>query len=183
MTAEGFTQARALATHLCIHWQPIQLIVSSDLRRAAETTAEVLKEVQAPVQYAPEWREMHNGELAGLSNALAEERYPGLYFSSLAMDEPSPGGESPRQVFERICRAFEALRQKMITHQLPENVAVVTHGGVINIVYHLMKGLPWSHKTPPFPTAATGIHEISYHGGAWRITVENDTRHLNQGGA
>jgi probable phosphoglycerate mutase len=119
----------------------LHLILTSDLRRAAETTAELLKEVQVPMQYAPAWREMNNGDLAGLPNALAEERYPGHYFSSLAMDEPYPGGESPRQVFERISRAFEALCQKMITHQLPENVAVVTHGGVISIVYHLLKGL------------------------------------------
>jgi probable phosphoglycerate mutase len=180
MTEEGFAQARALAKYLRVHWQPIHLILTSDLRRAAETTAELLKEVQVPMQYAPAWREMNNGDLAGLPNALAEERYPGLYFSSLAMDEPYPGGESPRQVFERISRAFEALCQKMITHQLPGNVAVVTHGGVISIVYHLLKGLSWSNTHPSFPTAATGIHEISYLDGAWRITLENDIRHLNQ---
>jgi 2,3-bisphosphoglycerate-dependent phosphoglycerate mutase len=69
----------------------------------------------------------------------------------------------------------------MITQQLPTDVAVVTHGGPINIVYHLVKGLPWSNKHSSFPTAATGIHEISYHAEAWRITVENAIRHLHQG--
>jgi broad specificity phosphatase PhoE len=63
LTAEGFAQARALATHLRVRWRPIHLILSSDLRRAAETTAETLKAVQTLVQYAPEWREMNNGAL------------------------------------------------------------------------------------------------------------------------
>ncbi len=35
-------------------------ILSSDLRRAVETTDEILTEVHPPVQYAPEWREMNN---------------------------------------------------------------------------------------------------------------------------
>jgi probable phosphoglycerate mutase len=68
----------------------------------------------------------------------------------------------------------------MITRQLPPDVAVVTHGGVINIVYHLVKGLPWTNKAPSFPTAATGIHEILYSDREWKITVENDTGHLCQ---
>lgn len=180
MTEEGFAQTRALAKYLGGYWQPIHLILSSDLRRAAEVAEEILKEVQAPVQYAPEWREMNNGDLAGLPNAVAEQRYPGLYFSSLEMEEPYPGGENPRQFFERISQAFETLCQKMITDQLPESVAVVTHGGPINAVYHILKGVSWSNKSPFFSTAATGIHEISYLDGAWRITVENDIRHLNQ---
>lgn len=180
MTEEGFAQARALARHLRVHRQPIDLVLSSDLRRAAETTEEIRKEVQVPVQYAPEWREMNNGDLAGIPNALAEQRYPGLYFSSLEMDQPYPGGESPGQFCERIRRTFDALCEKMIAHQLPTDVVVVTHGGPINIVYHLSKGLPWSNKNAPFPTSATGIHEILCDDGMWRIAVENDTRHLNQ---
>jgi probable phosphoglycerate mutase len=79
MTEEGFAQACALATHPRVHWQPIHLILSSDLRRAAATTAEILKGVQAHVRYAPEWREMNNGELAGMPTALAEARDPSLY--------------------------------------------------------------------------------------------------------
>lgn len=180
MTEEGFAQARALARHLRVHWQPIDLVLSSDLGRAAETTEEIREEVQVPVQYTPEWREINNGDLAGIPNALAEQRYPGLYFSSLEMDEPYPGGESPRQFCERIGRAFHTICEKMITHQLPTDVAVITHGGPINVVYHLLKGLPWSNKNSSFPTAATGIHEVSYLDGTWRITVENDIQHLNQ---
>jgi broad specificity phosphatase PhoE len=50
MTAEGFAQARALAKHLRVHCQPIRLILSSDVRRAVETTDEILTEVHPPVQ-------------------------------------------------------------------------------------------------------------------------------------
>ena len=45
--------------------------------------------------------------------------------------------------------------------QLPADVAVVTHGGPINIVYQLLKGLPWSNKNP---TSRAG----------WRATFKVD---------
>jgi broad specificity phosphatase PhoE len=73
------------------------------------------------------------------------------------------------------------LCEQMMTQQLPTDVAVVTHGGPINIVYHLVKGLPGSNKQLAFPTAATGSYEIPYQDGAWRITVENALGHLHQG--
>lgn len=178
LSEKGFEQAQALAKYLKTDWQPISLLLSSDLRRAAETTQEILKELGGAVQYTSEWREIDNGDLAGMPNSLAEQRYPGLYFASLTMDEPYPGGESPRQNFERIAHAFEKLCEKMLTAQLPPNVAVITHGGPINIVYHILKGLEWSNQKPSFPTTATGIHEITYLDGAWRLTAENDTSHF-----
>ena len=67
MTGEGFAQAQALAKHLRVHWQPIHLILSNDLRRAAESTDEISKEAQTPVLYTPEWREMNDGDLAGMT--------------------------------------------------------------------------------------------------------------------
>jgi broad specificity phosphatase PhoE len=66
----------------------------------------------------------------------------------------------------------------MLARDLPENVAVVTHGGPINIVHHILKGIEWTNRNSFFPTTATSIHEVSYVNGEWRLTVENDARHL-----
>jgi broad specificity phosphatase PhoE len=180
---QGFAQSRALAHHLRTHWQPIRLLLSSDLRRAAETTHEILREVPVPLRYAPEWREMNNGELAGMLKALADARYPGLAFHTLAMHEAWPKGESPRQFFARIQHAWTTLCESMRTQHLPEDIAVIMHGGPINIVNHLLKGVSWSNQNPFFPTVPTGIHEVTCLDGGWQLPVfgaKNGVEH--QGG-
>ena len=50
----------------------------------------------------------------------------------------------------RMREHMDALREcaQHLATQLPADVAVVTHGGSINIVYQLLKGLPWSNKNP-----------------------------------
>jgi broad specificity phosphatase PhoE len=58
------------------------------------------------------------------------------------MDQPWPNGESPRQFFERVQHALTTLCEHMRTQHLAPDIAVVTHGGPINIVYHLLKGVP-----------------------------------------
>ena len=178
LTAEGMAQCRLLAENLCLHWQPIRFLMSSDLKRAWQTAEYIAQELNLPVQAAPLWREANNGEIAGMSNALVEQRYPGLYFSSLEMDEPYPGGESPRQFYQRAILAFEDLCTKMLDQELPSDVLVVTHAGVINSILTTLKGLIWSNKQPSFPASFTSIHEITHFDGRWRITVENSLEHL-----
>jgi probable phosphoglycerate mutase len=108
LTEQGWGQAQALAQALLGQWQPLDLLISSDLRLAAETTAFIQKALpDLPVRYDAAWREMNNGELAGMLNSEALLRYPGLYFSSLRMDETYPSGESPHQFFERVKTAFQ----------------------------------------------------------------------------
>jgi probable phosphoglycerate mutase len=90
LIGEDIAQSRALAARLHEEWMSVDLIPSSDLPRAAETTEIIAREIPVLVRYAPEWRETNNGDLAGMLNSEAEERYPGLYFASLEMDEPYP---------------------------------------------------------------------------------------------
>ena len=178
LTAEGHRQCRLLAAHLCLHWQPVSFLISSDLRRARETAEYIAQKLALPIHDAPEWREMNNGEIAGLPNSLVEQRYPGLYFSTLGMDEPYPGGESPYQFYQRISETFSELCARMLAEHLPTDVLVVTHGGVINCILAFLKSLAWSNKGPLFPVACTGIYEIAYLEGLWQITVENSVEHL-----
>ena len=178
LTEEGVTQSQQLATHLYCCWQPLSFLISSDLRRARETAEYIARKLALPLHLSPLWREMNNGELAGMSNHLAEQLYPGLFASSLQMDETYPGGESPRQFYQRIIQTFENLCEKMVTRQFPSDIVVVTHGGVINIISYWLKGMIWSNKEPFFPISFTSIHEVSYQEGKWQFTNENNSEHL-----
>ncbi|WP_425607613.1 histidine phosphatase family protein [Candidatus Chlorohelix allophototropha] len=87
-------------------------------------------------------------------------------------------GESPREFQLRVHKAFDTMAAKILSRSLPENIALVTHAGVINILYYRLKGLEWNNKKPVFPSTCTGLHEVCYLEGNWKITVENDSTHL-----
>jgi len=50
---------------------------------------------------------------------------------------------------------------------------VVTHGGVINMIYHIIKKKKWTNKNTFFPIWNTSIHRIEYVNNRWGITLEN----------
>lgn len=134
---EGIRQAEKLGQYLNEHKHDFNIhrIVCSDLQRAYQTASILADKLNLPFHGSEDWREMNNGLLAGIPNSLAEEKFPGLYFSSLRMDERYPGGESPRENFARIKETFTRLCQEQLETNDHENVLVVTHGGVIK--YHL----------------------------------------------
>jgi broad specificity phosphatase PhoE len=177
---EGVAQAEALGRALQAAWQPITRLISSDLPRAAQTAEIVGAALALPVEHNSAWREINNGLLAGMYNPDAERRYPGLYFAALGMDEHYPHGESPRQHFARTQGVFGRLCAQ-INLAPAEHVAVVTHGGCINIVYHLVRGLEWSNGGHSFPCGPTSIHELQLVDGAWQVTRENSREHLELG--
>lgn len=180
MIEEGFRQARTLANYLAHHRSEFVFsqLISSDLRRAAETAVEICGTLNIPIELSPEWRETNNGVLAGMPNEQALQMYPGLFYNSLGMDDQYPGGESPRENYERIKIAFEKLSSVVLTRQTASEVGVVIHGGVINIVYHIVKGLQWSNKNPLLPAEVTSIHKLEYVSKRWIFTIENLREHL-----
>jgi 2,3-bisphosphoglycerate-dependent phosphoglycerate mutase len=57
-------------------------------------------------------------------------------------------------------------------------VLVVTHGGVINIIYHLLHQKEWSNRSPSFPAATASIHEVTRRSHGWYVTRANVVDHL-----
>lgn len=112
-----------------------------------------------------------------MPNEEVEKNFPGLYFGTLGMDERFPGGESPRELLDRIRYSFYKLRDEVI--QKNEDVLVVTHGGVINIIYHLIKDMEWTNKNKIFKYQNTSIHKVELDKEKMNITLSNYTDHLN----
>ena len=160
LTEEGREQAKALAKYLGEHREELAIgqILASDLPRTVTTTQILAEELKLPVQAEPRLREINNGVLAGMWNETALERYPGLFFSSLGMDEAYPQGESPRAFYGRIRDWFEDFCREHRGGK--ENVLIVTHQGVINIIYHLVRGIPWTNRSKGFPCDNCSIHVL-----------------------
>lgn len=176
LTPEGMQQSEQLAAHLKVNQSRYQIsrILSSDLRRTMTTARFISEALGLPIQPEPQLREMNNGDLAGMPNAEALLQYPSLFFSALDMDEAYPNGENPRAFYERIRCWFDAFLRDH--RNSPGNTLIVTHGGVINILYHLVKGAEWSNKNRPFPAAPCSIHVLDTE--TMTFEAENETSHL-----
>lgn len=171
LTSEGIEQANQLANHLKENFSEyrIQQIITSDLPRALSTARFISSKLDLPIRQELRLREMNNGDLAGMLNEEAEKQYPNLFFRSLKMNEPYPNGESPIDFFVRIKSWFDEFAEK--NKNLNDNILVVTHGGVINIIYHLINGVEWSNRSRVYKAANCSIHILDMD--AMKFIVEN----------
>ena len=145
LTNEGKAQADELASFVQGSDLAIKHIYSSDLLRAMQTAQSVADKLHLPIVPMPEFREVNNGDLAGIKNELANKMYPGLYWNTLDWEQRYPGGESPKEFYERISTAWDAFQKMALNRN--ENVLLVTHGGVINVILFIVNGEKYSNKT------------------------------------
>ncbi|MDV3125335.1 histidine phosphatase family protein [Mycobacterium sp. 21AC1] len=135
LTSRGGRQARAVVDEL-LDYRPVR-IVSSDLRRAAETAHIIGARLALPVEFTALLRERCWGVFEG--RPAAEGR---LAESALKADQPVPHGESRDDVVARLRRLAPALT----TADGP--TVVVTHGDVIRAALSMWQ----AHRaddTPP----------------------------------
>ena len=156
---EGIAQVEALAHRLSQDKDfRIGAMFASDLVRTRET-AEILNSAfHVSVEFCPQFREVNNGLLAGMKNDVAKVKFPGLYWSTLEWEEHYPCGESPREFYERISGAWNDFKAKI--KELPYNVILVTHGGVMNVIQCLEHGISYSNKANPYPVGYAEIVAI-----------------------
>lgn len=119
-------------------------IFSSDLKRAVQTAEIISDRFGIEIELLPDFREVDNGDLAGLKNEIAGLIYPNFYWRNLDWSEKYPNGESPREFFERVSFAWKEFLDKNRFYD--KNILLITHGGVINIIKCLAKGEIYSNK-------------------------------------
>ena len=151
LTALGREQVLALAQKISADGLCIDRIVSSDLQRAKETAEILAHHLKLPVIYHFGFREINNGALAGTKHELAEELFPGVYWSTLGYREHFPGGESPEEFFFRIQNTWSEFKD-ILAESLEKSVLLVTHGGVIETILCIEQGIPLTNKRRYFST-------------------------------
>lgn len=149
LTEEGLTEVRAFAEETRWDELRIQRICTSDLCRAVQTADPIARKLKLLIEPRPGFREVNNGDLAGMRNDLALERYPGLFWNTLGWEQQYPGGESPKEFYERVAWEWASFRQEIL--ETGENVLLVTHSGVIQVILSIMNRQTYSNrvKYPP----------------------------------
>lgn len=115
------------------------MIVSSDLRRAADTAGALARITGIPVTYDKDLRERSGGDWEGRTRTEIKERWPAEY----ALWEP-PGGEAAPCVADRVAAAI-----RRAVDALPDGglAVVASHGAAIRLGLARLLGLPeelWS---------------------------------------
>lgn len=154
LTSEGVAQAETLASQILQTRLTVDRIYSSDLNRAVQTANILGNGLELPVTLLPEFREVNNGDLSGMKNEIALERYPGLFWNTLGWEERYPNGESPKEFYDRIQGAWQRFKEECHRYDV---VLLVTHGGVINAILHMEQGIPCSNREKNFPIAHTTL--------------------------
>lgn len=127
LSALGQAQAADLARELA-STSPDRIEVS-DLLRARQTAAALLKQWNAPARTDSRYRELDLGEWSGLTRQEIEARDPAILkpFDARVLSAAAPGGESREQFYGRVEAALVDLCERCAG----ETVAIVTHGGFV----------------------------------------------------
>lgn len=173
LNATGHAQAARLAARLAA--TPPDLLFSSDLQRARETAAPLAQAWALPATPVPGLREQGFGVLEGLDVPTIQQQHPDLWAQWLVhrADFALPGGESLRQFHARVMAAVQALAEAHAGRQL----TIVTHGGVLDMLWRSAQGLPLDGpRTCDIPNV--GLNRMRWLGEQPEILVWADTAHL-----
>ncbi len=159
LVPEGVEQVRMLGLEILEKGLNIGRIYSSDIQRAKETALILGEHLRCPIEYRPEFREANNGYLAGMKHEEANEKFPGVYWTTLGYSECYPGGESPEQFFRRIQTAWLAFKEKM-AQEAKGDVVLVTHGGVVEAILCIENTVEFTNKVKHFATPSAKLISI-----------------------
>jgi probable phosphoglycerate mutase len=139
----GRAQAARLAARL--RAEPPDALYVSDLLRARQTAAPLAAAWGLPAEAGAAWREQAFGLFEGeLVSSLVRE-HPGLWAQWWEQDadfELPGGAESNRRFHARV---WAAARELAVRHAGAQ-VVVVTHGGVLDMLWRTARALPISGR-------------------------------------
>jgi probable phosphoglycerate mutase len=181
----GVQQARAAGRWL--KRAGITALYASDLQRARRTAELIGESLALSPRLTPALRERCYGIFEGLTHVEAQSRHPEIY---VAFERRDPAcdfetGETLYALFERVTRQLQ-----VIAAQHPgEKVALVSHGGVLDIINRFVRGKSLdSPRDFLIPNAALNwiaAVEGDIVPGAvnsvWQIKTWAETAHLQAG--
>ena len=173
LNATGQEQARRLAARMA--GEQAHACYASDLLRARQTAHPIA--TQLALQPVPEagLREQSFGRVDGMRVDDIKEQHPDAWEGWLRFEEDyaMPEGDSTRQFHARVMQALH----RLVAAHPQETIVVVTHGGVLDMVYRTARSLGLNGpRQSEIPNA--GFNRIRVLDGAIEIVDWADTRHL-----
>ncbi len=174
LNAKGQWQAEQAA--LALAGEDISVVYSSDLWRAYDTALSIAKPHGLVVQTDEGLRERGFGEFQGKTFADIEIALPeqSLLWRKRVPDFAPPGGESLLHLRQRVLQCVQALAQR---HE-GQHIAIVSHGGVMDVLYRAAAGLDLqAPRTWGLHNAA--INRLLWNGAHFSLVGWGDTLHID----
>ncbi len=177
LSATGIRQAALLADRLA--GETIDAVYSSELARAWLTAEPLAARAGLEIRAETRLRERSFGTFEGLTLDEIATRQPESFRNWRERDPAwaMEGGESGQVLIDRV---LEALRDIVTRHQ-GKTVAVVTHGGVLDVAYRAARGLHWGAPREHQMLNA-GINRLSAQAPPLALSILDwgDVAHLEQ---
>ncbi len=164
----GMAQAER-AARLLAALQP-ELIVSSDLRRAADTAAPLARLSGLQLRLEPALRERSGGLWEGLTSGEIAERFPDNFAAWRRGEDATPdGGESSQDVAARVVSAVE----KAVADLVDGVIVAVTHGGAARVGIGRLLDLPPERWSALGALSNCCWSVLGLREGRWRLFEHN----------
>lgn len=177
LNATGHEQARRLGARLAR--ETVHHLVSSDLLRTRQTAEPIAGGLAGRPGLASGMdaglREQNFGAVDGMRVDDIKARHPEAWaqWALFRADYAFTGGESTRQFHARVMQAV----WRLAAAHAGRTLAVVTHGGVLDMIYRTAQALPLDGpRRCDIPNA--GLSRVRMRGDAIEILDWADTRHL-----
>jgi probable phosphoglycerate mutase len=169
----GLEQAQRLARRLA--GERADRLYASDLLRARQTAQPVASALDLATVSDAALREQSFGQVDGMSVDDIKARHPQAWEGWLRFHEDycMPEGESTRQFHARV---MDAVHRLVAAHP-GETLVVVTHGGVLDMIYRTARSLGLNGpRQSDIPNA--GLNRVRVREGGIDILAWADIAHL-----
>lgn len=151
LISEGVKQVEEAAKFIVDNNLVINKIFTSDIKRAIQTTSIVNSYLGLEVSVEKYLRELDKGDLSGKS-LLYVKKYYSEFLGLKDVNKRYPNGESMITFYNRIKNDLDSILKE-------DNSLIVTHRGVINMIYFILNNLEVSLDKNKFGVVHASVHE------------------------
>ncbi len=169
----GRSQALAMAFNAAHH--EFGAVYSSDLQRALDTAKMVAERRGLVVRTLPQLRERHFGIFQGLTAAEGLQLDPAAHARYIARDV-NYDFETGESMLRFAARVEEAVAYLVSQHP-KQTLAVVSHAGVLEIVYRKATGRPL-HTPRDFAIPNCALNWFNFDDHGWHLEAWDDHHYL-----
>lgn len=152
LTEEGIEEIKKTSTWIQNNLN-IKMIVTSDISRATETAQIIGEKLNLDYLENESLREQNKGDFNGLKKTLLNKEKL-VFLKNVTIYTIFPNGESLMDLKVRI----ESIMEKILA--LDDDTLIVTHRGVINMIYIILNHLELTMDKEKFDVTHGSIHEL-----------------------
>ena len=173
LTEKGMKQAERVKETLSdVHFDRM---IASDLYRTRQTAGIIFGE-DANIEYDERVREINNTPLAGRTrDDLIAEFGDKFIYASRSLDFSYFGGESAKELVARVGAFLDDLAKDTES----ENIAVVTHGGVVHAVVANVLCVGDTIKMDAFGVGNCTVSVVEYKNDRWKLIHLNNKTEID----